>query len=319
MSRYKRIDLGKVKVASIFDKLRKVDTSHMARVFSPPGDFLQFMESIPPVLKGVEIREIVEHWVNALEKGKSVILMMGSHVIKVGLSPLINDLIKNRYISLISLNGSGIIHDCELAVWGMTSENVDENLQNGTFGMSGEAAEFLNDAISTGKNEKLGLGEAVGKGIYESDAPNRDLSIVATAYSLGIPVTVHVAVGTDTIHQHPSTDPAAIGDLSYRDFKIFAEMLKGINGGGMVLNVGSAVILPEVFLKALTAARNVYGEISNFYTVNLDMIQHYRPLMNVVKRPVTGGGEGYSITGHHEIMVPLLCAYLKCRMEGGGG
>jgi hypothetical protein len=218
-------------------------------------------------------------------------------------------------ISTVSMNGAGAIHELELACFGHTSEDVAENLLNGTFGMSKETAEILNGALSKGREEGMGFGESVGKRLSETDVPNSKTSIFAAGYKLRIPVTVHVGVGTEIVHQHPSSDGCTIGELSMRDFRILAEKLCRLGEGGVVLNVGSAVILPEVFLKALTVARNLGNPASGFISVNFDMIQHYRPVQNVVSRPTLGGGKGYQITGHHEIMIPLLAAAI---IEGIG-
>jgi hypothetical protein len=261
-----------------------------------------------------DLKSLASDIVRAHRQRKPVVFMMGAHVIKVGLSPLLIDLMECGIITAIALNGAGIIHDSELALFGITSEDVAANLFDGTFGMAKETGEFLNNAVKQGRNDGLGLGESVGKSLLEANAPNLSVSIVAKAYQMGIPVTVHVGVGTDIIHQQPSADGAAIGELSHRDFKILARHLTDLDGG-VVLNIGSAVVLPEVFLKALTVARNLGYPCKTFTTANFDMIQHYRPRLNVVTRPTMGGGQGYTFTGHHEIMIPLLAAGIKFTME----
>jgi len=240
--------------------------------------------------------------------------MLGAHVIKCGLSPIIIDLMEKGIITTIATNGAGTIHDTELACCGKTSEDVEENLKNGTFGMASETADIINNTISEGKSGDLGFGELLGKRLSEKDIPYRNFSILSAGYRLRIPVTVHVAIGTEIVHQHPSADGEAIGKLSLKDFRIFANNLKNLEGG-VVFNIGSAVILPEVFLKALTVVKNLGYKVENFTAVNIDMIQHYRPKVNVVERPTAQGGKGIIITGHHEFMIPLLAAALKERLK----
>jgi hypothetical protein len=239
---------------------------------------------------------------------------MGAHPIKVGLSPVLIDLLKRGLITGVALNGAGIIHDAEVAMVGRTSEDVDEVLGCGAFGMARETAEFLNAAIAWGAEQGLGLGQAVGRRLLESDFPHKDLSLVAAAAALEVPLTVHVAVGTDIIHLHPSVDPEALGATSHRDFRLFAALVSELDHG-VFINLGSAVIIPEVFLKALTLARNLGHQASPLTTVNLDFVQHYRPLTNVVRRPTAGAGQGYALTGHHELLFPLLAALVVEELE----
>jgi hypothetical protein len=248
--------------------------------------------------------------INARKRAKGIIWMMGAHPLKVGLSPVINDLIKTGYVTHLALNGAGVIHDIEIAFWGCTSEEVAETLVDGSFGMVKETPIYLAEALA-GSADDIGIGEAIGKYIVNKNPEYTVYSVLARAYRKKVPVSVHVGIGTDTICQHPEFDGALWGQKSHLDFKIFAENIKSINRGGVVINFGSAVILPEVFLKALTVARNIYGEISGFSAANFDMIQHYRPNENVVYRPTIGGGKRYVFTGHHEIMLPLLGAALK--------
>ena len=230
---------------------------------------------------------------------------MGAHPIKVGLSPLIIDFMERGIIDALALNGAGIIHDFELAYMGETSEDVAASLKDGSFGMGEETGAFINAAIIEGTRLNLGVGAAVGNAIVKNHLPYRRLSILATASRLGIPVTCHIAIGTDIIHMHPKADGKALGDCSLRDFRTLTSVVATL-GGGVYLNFGSAVILPEVFLKAVSLARNLGNAVENLTTVNLDFLQHYRPLTNVVSRPTLQTGKGYQITGHMEIMVPLL-------------
>lgn len=308
MSAYKEIDLTNISTYSIASRPSKVRTADFARPYQAGSSLQQFLASLPRILKGADFRQLIESIVAAHRTDKQIILMMGAHVIKCGLSPLIIQLMESGVIAAVALNGAAIIHDTEVARWGLTSEDVAEALNDGSFGMVRETTDFLNAALAQGRRKQLGLGEAVGKAIAESDAANRDLSILATGYRLKIPITVHVAIGTDILHQHPGTDGATLGELSHRDFKIFCAQVATLTAGSVVLNFGSAVILPEVFLKALTVARNLGHPAHGFITANFDMIRHYRPEVNVVQRPTQTGGRGYVFTGHHEIMIPLLTA-----------
>ncbi len=314
MSKYPEIDLSKVKLYSIIQRDSKVQVDFLGAPTDPLASFTEWWRSLPDILVARDLKALVRDIAAARRKHKPVIFMMGAHVIKVGLSPLLIDLMERGIITAIALNGAGIIHDSELALFGTTSEDVAANLFDGTFGMAKETGEFINNAVKRGREARLGLGESVGKSLLEAKAPNLSVSIVARAYQMGIPVTVHVGIGTDIIHQQPSADGAAIGELSHRDFRILAQHLTDLDGG-VVLNIGSAVVLPEVFLKALTVARNLGHPCKAFTTANFDMIQHYRPRLNVVTRPTMGGGQGYTFTGHHEIMIPLLAAGIKLEIK----
>jgi hypothetical protein len=250
-------------------------------------------------------------WAPVARKGRPLIWGMGAHVLKVGLAPIIIDLMERGFITAIALNGAGIVHDFETAIAGQTSEEVDAVLGSGAFGMARETGEEINRAIAAGDCDGLGLGAAVGRYLSARRGTKfRRLSILAAAWRLGIPATVHVAMGTDIVHVHPACDPAAIGRAGHLDFRTFAGEVARLGGGGVYLNVGSAVLLPEVFLKAVTLARNLGHRIEKFTTANFDFIQSYRPNTNVVNRPTKGVGRGYSLTGHHEIMIPLLAAML---------
>jgi len=295
-----------VKTYSLKTRLSKVRAADFAKIPAKYASFQGFYKSLPDILKAKDLRAIVGAIVGAHKKKKAVIFMAGAHVIKCGLNPIIIELIKRKIITCVCLNGAGVIHDFELAFQGKTSEDVSENLKDGKFGMGRETAEFINNAVKVGVRDGLGLGEAVARKISEAKLKHKDLSLLANAYKYNIPVCVYVAIGTDIIHQHPSFDAALTGEGSLRDFHALVEHIPGLNSGGIVLNFGSAVIMPEVFLKALNLARNLGEKVKDFTTANFDMIYHYRPRENVVSRPVMSGGKGYYIIGHHEIMLPLL-------------
>ncbi len=300
------IDINKVKTYSVAKRQSKVQGADFARPPARGSSFLKFYQALPNILKAKDIRTAVEAIIRARKLKRSIIFMAGAHVIKCGLNPVLIELIKKKVLSCICLNGAGIIHDFEIALQKKTSEDVGENLKNGRFGMARETAEFINSAVKEGVAEGLGLGCAVAKKISESKLSYRNLSLLYHAYQHKVPVCVFVAVGTDIIHQHPSFDAALTAEGSLRDFHLLTENVRGLNQGGVIMNFGSAVILPEVFLKALNLARNLGNKVKDFTTVNFDMIHHYRPQQNVVSRPVSSGGKGYYIIGHHEIMLPLL-------------
>jgi deoxyhypusine synthase len=315
MSQYKQIELHKVKTVSIARRKNKVGLKDFARVYDPRRkSFSAFIKSLPDILAAKDLRVFVNDILKAVKSRKPVIVFIGAHVIKVGLGPLLIDLMKRKIITCISMNSAAAIHDVESALWGMTSEDVEENIKDGTFGMAKETGEFINGHLNEGLVDgSAGYGEVLGKALR--NAPNANISVIATAYRLKIPVTVHAAIGTDIIHQQPSMSGAATGELSFRDFKVLSNVVKDLRGGGVVMNIGSAVVLPEVFLKSLTVARNLGYKANGFTTANFDMIQHYRPRMNVVMRPTKNGGKGYMFTGHHEIMIPLLCAMIKDKLR----
>lgn len=286
----------------------------LARPVKPSPGMARFLDSLPDILKARDLRSLAADIVRARRRGRPVILMMGAHPIKCGLGPVLIDLMERGLITCLSLNGAGAIHDFEMAMWGRTSEDVARGLEDGIFGMARETADLINGAVIQGDAQDLGFGESLGLMLSEERAPHRKLSLLAACRRLGIPATVHIAVGTDIVHQHPSFDGAAAGRASHRDFRILAHQVSKLSGG-VVINLGSTVILPEVFLKALTVARNLGGRAKSFTAANFDMVQHYRPNVNVVQRPTAGGGRGYSFTGHHEIMVPLLAAAVKLQMS----
>jgi len=287
-------------------RLSKVNRQDFAGIPAKNRGFRAFYDSLPNILKAKDLRCVASDVVKARKKGKTVIFMAGAHVLKCGLSPVLAELIKDRVITCVALNGAGIIHDFEIAFQGKTSEDVAENLKKGKFGMSRETAEFINTAVAEGVESGLGLGRAVARKIAESGLRYRNLSLLYNAYKYNIPVCVFVGIGTDIIHQHPSFDAGLTGQGSQRDFYTLVENICGLNNGGVVLNFGSSVILPEVFLKALNLARNLGNKVKDFTAANFDMIYQYRAAQNVVQRPTNAGGKGYYIIGHHEIMLPLL-------------
>ena len=313
MSKYIQADLSKIKTISIASRKSKVTPRDFASPFDPSKQsFAEFTRSLPNILAAANLKQLVADIVRARKRKKPVIVMMGAHVVKVGLSPIIIDLVRRKIVTAVAMNSAASIHDVETALWGRTSEDVAENILDGKFGMSKETGEFINNSLSIGyAMTTMGYGETLGRALVEVKAKNKRLSILATCYELDVPVTVHAAIGTDIVHQQPTMDGAATGELSFRDFKIFSNVVKDLVGGGVVLNVGSAVILPEVFLKALTVARNLGSKAQGFTTANFDMLRQYRPMMNVVIRPTQKTGKGYDFSGHHEIMIPLLAALIK--------
>jgi hypothetical protein len=303
------INASDLKTYPLQKRHSKVRLSDFATPWKRRGSFSTFCSGLPDILAVKTLRAVTRAIVKAHRKCRPVIVGIGAHVIKVGLAPIITDLMKRGVITAVAMNGAGIIHDFELALMGHTSEEVDAEIDEGRFGMAEETGRMLNEAITRGAKDGHGLGEAIGQYMNQAAGqfPNRGVSILATGTRLGIPVTVHVAVGTDIIHMHPSADGAAIGATSLLDFRRLTAVVAGMEGG-VYMNIGSAVILPEVFLKTLSLGRNLGHPIANITTVNLDFLSHYRPQTNVVQRPTQKGGQGYSLTGHHEIMLPLLAA-----------
>jgi deoxyhypusine synthase len=303
------INVADLKTYPLKRRHSKVRLSDFASSWKRGGTFKQFLRSLPDILAVKTLREVVHAIVRAHRYGKPVILGMGAHPVKVGLNPVVVDLMERGVISAVAMNGAVVIHDFELALMGHTSEEVDAEIDSGRFGMAEETGRMLNEAIARGVKDGQGLGEAVGHYInrYKGQFPNRATSILATGARLGIPVTVHVALGTDIIHMHPSADGAAIGAGSLLDFRRLAAVVARMEGG-VYLNLGSAVIMPEVFLKTVALGRNLGHDLRNITTVNMDFLSHYRPMTNVVRRPTQKGGKGYTLIGHHEIMFPLLAA-----------
>ncbi len=301
------LDFSKMQTYSLHDRHSKVTVEDFARPVQAGMTVKELVESLPGQLAGRDFPELVQRIVTSGREGKPIILGMGAHVIKVGLNPVLIDLMQRGVISAIALNGAGIIHDAEIAMVGRTSEEVADVLGAGAFGAARETGEVLNSAIRSGAQKNIGLGQAVGEALLEHGFPHNDQSILAQARKLDIPVTVHVAVGTDIIHIHPGADGAATGKATHHDFRVFCNLVSQLDGG-VYLNVGSAVLLPEIFLKALTVVRNLGYDVRNVTTANFDFIRHYRPATNVVHRPTLEGGRGFNFTGHHELMIPLLAA-----------
>ena len=305
MGRFREADLSRLSVGSIQDRPAKVSVSEFAGPPDPEAA-ARLLAGLPDQLAARTLREIVARIARAARGRRPVLAMCGGHVVKTGVSPSLVALMERGAITHLALNGSAALHDVEIALIGRTSEDVEAHLQTGSFGMVDETGEFMNEAMVEGRRRGEGLGECWGRALAERKPPHLQASLLFAAHRLGLPATVHVAVGTDTIHFHPRCDGAALGETSLRDFRILAATLAEARGS-VTLNVGSAVLLPEVFLKALTVARNLGADLSDLTTVNLDQIQHYRPRVNVVERPTRGkGSRGYALTGHHEILVPLL-------------
>ncbi|HEU5262114.1 MAG TPA: hypothetical protein VFU41_11900 [Gemmatimonadales bacterium] len=319
MTDYREADFSRLKTVPIAQRSNKVDPSLLAQA-PPPGrdkSFAAFWGSLPDILAAKDLRYVAER-IAAAAGRRAVVVMIGGHVVKVGLGPLLRELVARGVITHLALNGSAAIHDFELAAYGGTSEDVAAGLSDGTFGMAEETGRDMNAAISEGAGAGRGMGEALAAGLQRRGtlaAPAA--SVLLAAADRGIPVTVHVTVGADIIHQHPTADGAALGATTLRDFKRLAASLPALDDGGVVLNLGSAVVMPEVFLKALTVARNLNaGKPTAFTACDCDMQRHYRPRMNVVERPTLAGGRGIQLTGHHEILIPLLCWAVLERLDG---
>jgi hypothetical protein len=313
------VDLRKVRTISIRTRKSKVQSGQFAGVFDARRDsFKAFARTLPDILVARDLRILVDDILRARRKGKPVMLLMGAHVVKVGLTPVLVDLLNSGIITSVAMNGASAIHDVETALWGQTSEDVAVNLLDGTFGMARETGELINGTLAIAAREtSLGYGEALGRRLLQLRAPNARLSLLATCASLYVPLTVHAAIGTDIIHQQPTMDGGVTGEMTFRDFQTLCALCRRLTGGGVVMNVGSAVIMPEVFLKALTVARNLGSKARGFTTAVFDMNVHYRPIVNVQRRPTQDGGRGFYFTGHHEIMIPLLAALIKTRLRHG--
>ncbi len=312
MSKYrvKPYDLSGIKTYSLQSRPSKVTADLFCRPHKKGGHVSEFLQSLPDILASRNLKDLAYAIVNARSNRKRIIWGLGGHVIKTGLSPVLIDLMDRGLVSALALNGSCLIHDFEIALAGFTSEDVDVQLQTGAFGMAEETGSEINRAISKGVEDGLGIGESMGRYLANMGPAFGRFSLLLQAYLRNIPVTVHVTIGADIIHNHPSVSPAAIGEGSHRDFRLLAGLIEGLNEGGVYLNCGSAVTLPEVFLKCVALVRNSGHPLQNFTTANLDFMQHYRPTENVLKRPLKNGGRGIPITGHHEIVIPLLAAWL---------
>ncbi len=314
MSKYSKrpLDFSGLKTISLKERGGKVKTTDFASIYRAGSGIAGWLDSLPHILAADSFRAVVEALSKARSQRRALIWALGGHVIKCGLAPVLIDLVHRGYVTAFAMNGAAAIHDFEIARAGHTSEDVEAVLPDGRFGSAEETGSDMNRAIAEGDREGLGIGESLGR-CLESSAGSEfaPCSLLLQAYRCGIPVTVHVALGTDTPHTHPAADGAALGSASLRDFRLLCSYITDLNDGGIFLNCGSAVVLPEVFLKAVSAVRNLGHPLTRFTTVNFDFLQQYRPRVNVVERPhAQAGGSGYSITGHHELLLPLLAAAL---------
>ena len=309
MSKYKEFRVEKLKDYPLESRSSKVGVADLARPLTDDS-LSAFANSLPRLLASQDLRSLVAAIRRARDKNRAIIWGFGGHVVKVGLGPILIDLMERGFVSALATNGSGMIHDFEIALSGHTSEDVEAQLPSGAFGMARETGQCLNRAIVEGASGEKGIGESIGEFLHQREPEYGQCSLFLQAYRKQLPCTVHVALGTDIVHSHPDASGEAIGKSSLIDFRILARQVSLLADGGVYLNLGSAVILPEVFLKAVSLVRNAGKSLQGFTTVNLDFIQHYRPTKNVIERPLSGSGKGIALTGHHEIMVPLLAAML---------
>jgi deoxyhypusine synthase len=310
MSRYKfePLDLSQISTYPLASRPSKVTASDFAQPLAPDSSLKDFLDSLPNILAARELRELAALIREAKRKGRAIIIGLGGHVIKTGLSPVLIDLMARGYATAFVMNGSAMIHDFEIALVGATSEDVDATLGTGGFGMAEETGRIINEAINAGANDRIGMGESICRQLQAMQPEHARKSLLHAAYEARVPVTIHVAVGTDIVHIHRAADGASIGQTTHHDFRLLCSIVRELDEGGVYLNLGSAVVLPEVFLKTVTVVRNLGFRLANFSTANFDFIQQYRPTTNVVRRPVAGSGRGFSFTGHHELMIPLLAA-----------
>ena len=310
MSRYKMepLDLSQIATYPLATRPSKVTADDLARAVKAGDSLKDFFDGLPNILAARELRELAQLIREAKAKRRAIIVGLGGHVIKTGLAPVLIDLLQRGYVTALAMNGSAMIHDFEIALVGATSEDVDATLGEGSFGMAEETGRIINEATKEGARDLIGMGEAIGRQLSAMKPAHAQQSLMHAAYAAQVPVTVHVAIGTDIVHIHPNADGAAIGQTTLYDFRLLCSIVRELDGGGVYLNLGSAVLLPEVFLKTVTVVRNLGFRLQDFSTANFDFIQQYRPLTNVVRRPVAGSGRGYSFTGHHELMIPLLAA-----------
>lgn len=314
--KYTPLDFSGLNTYSLHGRHSKVTVANFAKPLSAGATIGDYLAALPQQFLGIDFPDLIERLAAIHKAGRPIVVGLGAHVIKVGLNPILIDLMERGIITGLAVNGAGIVHDTEIAMVGRTSEEVEQVLGAGAFGAAKETGEEINAAINEGAAKGLGLGGAVGDYLLAKGFPNNHVSLLASARRLGVPLTVHVAIGTDIIHIHPSANGAAIGQTSHEDFKLFCAMIADLEGGAY-LNLGSAVLLPEVFLKAITVVRNLGHTVEHFVTANFDFIRHYRPMTNVVNRPTMSGGKGFNITGHHELMIPLLAAGLIDRLARG--
>lgn len=310
MSKYRQkpLDFAGLNTVSIHARGGKVRIEDFAKI-PEGGTVSDLIDSLPRILAGNSIRSVMDAIAAARQAGKPVLWGLGGHVIKCGLAPVLTRLMEGGFATAFVLNGAASIHDYEIAIAGYTSEDVEAVLPDGRFGSAEETGRGMNRAIAEGARDGIGIGQALGRSL--AAAPHRNWSLLSRAYEAGVPVTVHVAIGCDTPHTHPAADGSAIGQATHHDFRLLCTLISEMNEGGVYINAGSAVVLPEVFLKAVSVVRNLGNPLGRFTTVNLDFLQHYRPTANVVQRPhAQSGGQGYAITGHHELTIPLLAAAL---------
>jgi hypothetical protein len=310
------LELHAIKTYSLASRPSKVSLDDFARPAQPDSSLRDFLQSLPNILAVQSLRELAARMRRARELQRPIIWGIGGHVIKTGLAPLMIDLMSRGFVTAIAGNGSVLVHDAEIAMVGSTSEDVDATLGAGAFGGADETGKLLSRAAKEGAAEGIGLGEATGRVLLSLSPKHAHYSLLCAAYHARVPFTAHLTIGGDIGHFHPQADGAALGATSHTDFRLLSELVRRMNGGGVYLNIGSAVTLPEVFLKAVTLVRNLGNQLSDITTANFDFIQSYRPLTNVVRRPTANGaGQGYSITGHHELTIPLLAAELICNRE----
>jgi len=307
------IDLEKINTYELASRPSKVTVEDFAKVVSADDSLKTFLEKLPDILAVRHLREIAIQTRRARQLNKPIVWGIGGHVVKTGLAPVLIDLMRQGCVSAIAANGSVLVHDTEIAIAGFTSEDVDASLGKGDFGAARETGEILNEAAKRGAADEIGLGEAMGREVSQKNPQNAESSLLCQTYKHKIPFTAHLAIGADIGHFHASSDGAALGKTSHTDFRLFCSIVREMSGGGVYLNLGSAVVLPEIFLKAVTVVRNLGFPLEDFTTANFDFIQGYRPNTNVVRRPTANGaGRGFSVTGHHEIMIPLLAAQILC-------
>jgi hypothetical protein len=310
---YQPLNFDHINTYELASRPSKVTVREFAAPIDEDDSLKMFLDKLPNILAVQSLRAIAKQIRRAKELEKPVVWGIGGHVVKTGLAPVLIDLVRRGFVSAIAANGSVLVHDCEIALVGFTSEDVDATLGRGDFGAAKETGEVLNQAAKSGANDEIGLGEAMGRELCVANPLHADMSLLCQTYRRKIPFTAHLAIGADIGHFHAACDGAALGATSHTDFKMFCSIVKELNGGGVYLNLGSAVILPEIFLKAVTVVRNLGFPLEDFTTANFDFIQSYRPQTNVVRRPTANGvGRGFSITGHHELMIPLLAAHILC-------